>query len=235
MRISLLSVGGRAFDHCPSVVAPFRRLGEDGGTPRAPDQRNGAALFRTSLCGAAGDPLNRKPERAFDRAGALSRTSTAPIIYLYRPSPARQSILHRVLSKIRPALGKKAGVVLDPATPPELVEYVLPVCDIILVMTVNPVGGKLLPEMLPKDGACARSKTQPLSVIEVNGATRRQPPRPRPPATAIVAAEQSSGLRTTPRRLPTSARGGPDCMNAVPCSNPDRDALKRAAAEAAAV
>jgi ribulose-phosphate 3-epimerase len=56
-----------------------------------------------------------------------------------------------VLSKIR-ALGKKAGVVLDPATPPELVEYVLHLCDVILVMTVNPgFGGQtFLPEMLPK-------------------------------------------------------------------------------------
>jgi ribulose-phosphate 3-epimerase len=80
--------------------------------------------------------------------------------------------LHRVLSKIR-ALGKKAGVVLDPATPPELVEYVLPVCDIILVMTVNPgFGGQaFLPEMLPKimrlRAMCAERGLHP--VIEVDG------------------------------------------------------------------
>jgi ribulose-phosphate 3-epimerase len=79
---------------------------------------------------------------------------------------------HRVLSKIR-ALGKKAGVVLDPATPPELVEYVLPVCDIILVMTVNPgFGGQtFLPEMLPKirrlRAMCAERGLYP--VIEVDG------------------------------------------------------------------
>jgi ribulose-phosphate 3-epimerase len=56
-----------------------------------------------------------------------------------------------VLSRIR-ELGKKAGVVLDPATPPEAVEWVLPLCDVILVMTVNPgFGGQsFLPEMLPK-------------------------------------------------------------------------------------
>jgi ribulose-phosphate 3-epimerase len=59
--------------------------------------------------------------------------------------------LHRVLSQIHD-LGKKAGVVLDPASPIELIEYVLPLCDIVLVMTVNPgfSGQKFLPEMLPK-------------------------------------------------------------------------------------
>ena len=70
---------------------------------------------------------------------------------LVQAEPGSTIHLHRVLSKIR-ALGKKAGVVLDPATPPELVEYVLHLCDVILVMTVNPgFGGQtFLPEMLPK-------------------------------------------------------------------------------------
>jgi ribulose-phosphate 3-epimerase len=59
--------------------------------------------------------------------------------------------LHHVLSQIHD-LGKKAGVVLDPASSTDLIEYVLHLCDIILVMTVNPGGGgqKVLPEMLPK-------------------------------------------------------------------------------------
>jgi ribulose-phosphate 3-epimerase len=59
--------------------------------------------------------------------------------------------LHRVLSQIRD-LGKKAGVALDPASPVEMIEYVLPLCDVILVMTVNPgFGGQaFIPEMLPK-------------------------------------------------------------------------------------
>jgi ribulose-phosphate 3-epimerase len=56
-----------------------------------------------------------------------------------------------VVSQIRD-LGKKAGVVLDPASPIELIDYVLHLCDIVLVMTVNPgfSGQKFLPEMLPK-------------------------------------------------------------------------------------
>jgi ribulose-phosphate 3-epimerase len=59
--------------------------------------------------------------------------------------------LQRVLPHIR-ELGKKAGVVLNPASPIELIEHVLHLCDIVLVMTVNPgFGGQaFLPAMLPK-------------------------------------------------------------------------------------
>ena len=45
--------------------------------------------------------------------------------------------LHRSLQTIR-ALGKRAGVVLNPATPVSAVETVLDLCDLILVMSVNP-------------------------------------------------------------------------------------------------
>ncbi|MBR0644055.1 ribulose-phosphate 3-epimerase [Plastoroseomonas hellenica] len=45
--------------------------------------------------------------------------------------------LHRSLQTIR-ALGKKAGVVLNPATPIEAVSQVLDLTDLILVMSVNP-------------------------------------------------------------------------------------------------
>jgi ribulose-phosphate 3-epimerase len=45
--------------------------------------------------------------------------------------------LHRSLQTIR-GLGKKAGVVLNPATPVAAVEHVLDLVDLILVMTVNP-------------------------------------------------------------------------------------------------
>jgi ribulose-phosphate 3-epimerase len=45
--------------------------------------------------------------------------------------------LHRSLQAIR-ALGKKAGVSINPATPEDVVEYVLDEVDLILVMTVNP-------------------------------------------------------------------------------------------------
>jgi len=59
--------------------------------------------------------------------------------------------LHRTLAAIR-ARGVRAGVALNPATPEETVKYVLPLVDLVLVMTVNPgFGGQaFIPEMLPK-------------------------------------------------------------------------------------
>jgi ribulose-phosphate 3-epimerase len=70
---------------------------------------------------------------------------------LVQVEPSSTIHLHRVLSRIR-ALGKKAGAVLDPASPIAFVEEVLHLCDIVLVMTVNPGfgGQKFLPEVLPK-------------------------------------------------------------------------------------
>ncbi|MDQ7776152.1 ribulose-phosphate 3-epimerase [Paracoccus aminovorans] len=44
---------------------------------------------------------------------------------------------HRTLQAIR-ATGKKAGIALNPGTPAEAVEYLLDLCDMVLVMTVNP-------------------------------------------------------------------------------------------------
>ena len=63
-------------------------------------------------------------------------------------------------------------MVLDPASPTELIEYVLHLCDVILVMTVNPgLGPKFLPEMLPKirrlRQLCDARGLNP--VIEANG------------------------------------------------------------------
>ncbi len=45
--------------------------------------------------------------------------------------------LHRNLEQIR-ALGKKAGVVLNPGTHESTIEHVLPLCDLVLLMSVNP-------------------------------------------------------------------------------------------------
>jgi len=91
---------------------------------------------------------------------------------LVQAEPGSTIHLHRVLSRIRD-LGKKAGVVLDPATPIEQVQYVLHLCDVVLVMTVNPgFGGQaFLREMLPKVAAlkalCEARGLGP--VIEVDG------------------------------------------------------------------
>ena len=45
--------------------------------------------------------------------------------------------LHRTLQQIR-ALGKRAGVSLNPHTPPDCLRHILPEVDLILVMSVNP-------------------------------------------------------------------------------------------------
>ena len=65
--------------------------------------------------------------------------------------PSATIHLHRVLGQIREA-GKQAGVALNPATPLSALDYVLHLCDVIIVMTVNPgFGGQaFLPELLPK-------------------------------------------------------------------------------------
>ena len=87
-----------------------------------------------------------EPERYVDdfvRAGADH--------ILVQSEPSSTIHLHRVLSRIR-ELGKEAGAVLNPATPIAAVEHVLHLCDVVLVMTVNPgFGGQaFLPEMLLK-------------------------------------------------------------------------------------
>jgi ribulose-phosphate 3-epimerase len=45
--------------------------------------------------------------------------------------------IHRTLQAIR-ALGKKAGVVLNPGTPAKALDYLLDLADLVLVMSVNP-------------------------------------------------------------------------------------------------
>lgn len=59
--------------------------------------------------------------------------------------------LHRTLTEIR-RLGCQAGVVLNPSTPPETIEYVLEEVDMVLLMTVNPGfgGQKFISAMVPK-------------------------------------------------------------------------------------
>jgi ribulose-phosphate 3-epimerase len=113
-----------------------------------------------------------EPERyvgAFARAGADH--------ILVHAEPSATTHLHSVLSQIRD-LGVKAGVVLNPASPIELIEYVLHLCDIVLIMTVNPgFGGQtFLPEMLPKirrlRELCEKRGLDP--IVEIDGGANRE-------------------------------------------------------------
>jgi ribulose-phosphate 3-epimerase len=59
--------------------------------------------------------------------------------------------LHHTVQTIH-ELGCKAGVVLNPATPIDLVQPILSTIDLVLIMSVNPgySGQSFLPEVLPK-------------------------------------------------------------------------------------
>jgi ribulose-phosphate 3-epimerase len=80
--------------------------------------------------------------------------------------------LHRSIQRIK-ALGKKAGVSLNPATPAKMVDYVLEDIDLVLVMSVNPGfgGQKFLTSQLKKIEAVARrvAKQNLDILIEVDG------------------------------------------------------------------
>jgi ribulose-phosphate 3-epimerase len=84
--------------------------------------------------------------------------------------------LARTLQQIR-GLGKKAGVVLNPHTPAEAVEYVLDLADLVLVMSVNPgFGGQaFMPQVLPKLSALRKMiDARGLDVeLEVDGGVAR--------------------------------------------------------------
>jgi ribulose-phosphate 3-epimerase len=108
-----------------------------------------------------------EPERYLDAFAAAGADHI-----LVHCEPNATIHLHRTLSHIRD-LGKRAGAVLNPATPIVQVAEVLDLCDIVLVMTVNPGfgGQRFLPSMLPKIRAlrelCGERGLNP--VIEADG------------------------------------------------------------------
>jgi ribulose-phosphate 3-epimerase len=91
---------------------------------------------------------------------------------LVHAEPSATIHLHRTLGQIRD-LGKMAGVVLNPATPISQIEHVVDLCDIVLIMTVNPgFGGQsFIPTMIEKiedlRGLCDTHGLDP--IIEVDG------------------------------------------------------------------
>jgi ribulose-phosphate 3-epimerase len=83
--------------------------------------------------------------------------------------------VHRSLQAIR-ALGKKAGVTMNPATPVSSIEHVIDLIDLILIMSVNPgFGGQsFIPAALNKlSEVCMLVGARPID-IEVDGGITAQ-------------------------------------------------------------
>lgn len=85
--------------------------------------------------------------------------------------------LDRALRSIK-SFGAAAGVALNPATPAEILEYVWPLLDLVLVMSVNPgAGGQaFIPSVLPKISYVAgQVQKRGLNIeIEVDGGVNRE-------------------------------------------------------------
>ncbi len=85
------------------------------------------------------------------------------------------SHLHRSLQTIK-ALGKKAGVALNPATPVDVITHVMDLVDLILIMTVNPgFGGQNFIPLFDKIkmARALADKTGRMIDIEVDGGVTR--------------------------------------------------------------
>ena len=108
------------------------------------------------------DPLNCIEE--FVNAGA-------DIISVHSESPENYH-LHRTISRIK-SFGKKAGIALNPATHPDILEYIYENIDLVLVMSVNPgYGGQaFIPNVMRKIETIAqRISKLGLSIeLEVDG------------------------------------------------------------------
>jgi ribulose-phosphate 3-epimerase len=109
------------------------------------------------------------PERfldAFAEAGAHSITVHAEACLH----------LHRVVQAIKDK-GLRAGVALNPATPLQLLEYVLPDLDLALIMTVNPGWGgqKFINNMIHKIRGLREllSRTGSTADLQVDGGINR--------------------------------------------------------------
>ncbi len=76
--------------------------------------------------------------------------------------------LHRTIQRIK-ALGKRAGVSLNPATPAKMLDYVIDEIDLVLVMSVNPGfgGQKFIASQLRKIEAIATLAAKKGLVLDV--------------------------------------------------------------------
>ncbi len=117
--------------------------------------------------------------------------------------------LHRTVQRIK-SLGKRAGVSLNPATPPDAVDYVLEDVDLVLVMSVNPGfgGQKFIDGQLRKIEAIAEKvAARGLSTdIEVDGGIDQQTAPRAIAAGATVLVAGSASFRGGPGNYAANIR-----------------------------
>ena len=110
--------------------------------------------------------------------------------------------LHRTVQRIK-ALGRKAGVSLNPATPAKALDYVLEEIDLVLVMSVNPGfgGQKFIASQLKKIESVAKriAKLGLDTTLEVDGGID-----------ADTAAQAADAGATALVAGTAAFRGGPD-------------------------
>ena len=117
--------------------------------------------------------------------------------------------LHRTVQRVK-ALGKKAGVSLNPATPAKALDYVLDEIDLVLVMSVNPGfgGQKFIAGQLRKLEAVAnRIAKHGLDVtLEVDGGIDADTARQAVDAGASALVAGTAAFRGGPDRYAANIR-----------------------------
>ena len=177
----------------PSILAAdFAQLGRRGPRGRGrrrrldPCRRDGRPLRAQYLHrprGGEGDPPAHQedPRRASDDRPcdpyleAFAKAGSDIITVHVEAGPH----VHRSLQAIR-ALGKKAGVTMNPGTPVSSVEHVIDLVDLILVMSVNPgFGGQsFIPAALDKIRELrAMVGARPIDIEVDGGITPENAPR----------------------------------------------------------
>ena len=119
--------------------------------------------------------------------------------------------LYRTIQRIRD-LGVAAGVTLKPATSPSSLKEILPLVDLVLVMTVNPGfgGQKFIASMLPKVKKISQmvSAANRQAYLEVDGGVdeRTAPLLARAGANAFVAGHSIFSKKNIPRAIASLRR-----------------------------
>ena len=117
--------------------------------------------------------------------------------------------LHRTVQRIK-ALGKKAGVSLNPATPAKALDYVLEEIDLVLVMSVNPGfgGQKFISSQLRKIEAVAKriAKDNLDVMLEVDGGIDAETARQAVDAGATALVAGTAAFRGGPGQYAANIR-----------------------------